>query len=137
MYYILLKSHSGLRYLLLFSFITTIYLLMKQRANKNVSLGLTITNSLFIIQFLIGIVLYFISSKVLISGEMFSSTLLRFFSMEHPLMMLISLSLCLFAGRANRKGKQKNVKLLYIFSFVVLLIAIPWPFRQQLAVMWF
>ncbi len=93
-------------------------------------------NNLFDIQLLLGIVLFFSrgwQSALLNFGAVAGTSSVRFFAMEHWLLMLIGLVLA-HVGRVQSKkahsdvAKHKRAALWFLASFVLLLVAIPWPF---------
>ena len=94
---ILNSAHSGLRWLvLLFLLISIVFAflnLKKTKIEKPQKLmylfGLIFTHT----QLLIGLVLYFLSAKVVFNEETMSNASSRFYAMEHPLGMLIAIIL--------------------------------------------
>ncbi len=146
MYKGLIHAHSGLRYLILMLLLIVIIqsLLgwLRQR-NFTVNHKKTVKLNVFFIvfQFLLGIALFFISSKVMYDPVMLKSSLLRFFTLEHPLMMLIAFVIIIYSSaKAKLGGSYKVHKKLfwyYILSLVIIIASIPWPFREQLGASWF
>jgi hypothetical protein len=93
------------------------------------------------IQLATGLILYFVNgwpSQL----KFMSDTYSRFYAMEHPAMMLIALVL-VHIGRAKVKkavtDEAKHKKSLLFFGLAILLIivAIPWPFRPVIGQPWF
>lgn len=94
------------------------------------------------IQLLIGLILYFNNSwfNQLKSnaGEVMKNGTLRFFAMEHALMMIIAW-LLVHLGRSMVKrtdiDAQKHKRSLIYFGIALLIILamIPWPFRAEIA----
>jgi hypothetical protein len=93
-------------------------------------------NSLFDIQLLLGAILFFTKgwqASLLNFGQVAGISSVRFFAMEHWLMMLVALVLA-HVGRVQSKkaksdsGKHKRAALWFLASFVLLFAAIPWPF---------
>ena len=94
------------------------------------------------IQLLLGLILYFSNSwfDTLKSGmpQAMKVPLLRFFTIEHSLMMIIAWIL-VHVGRTSVKraatDAAKHRKMLLYFGLALLLIlaAIPWPFRTEIA----
>lgn len=146
MYNILNHAHSGLRYivlaLLIIVVIQSIRAVLSKSTNYESLLKLAhIAVYAFYINLLLGIALYFISDKVHFGADTMKETLYRFFTMEHPLMILISLAIIRFGMyRFKRLQTQKGNRILMITSIIgliVLLAAIPWPMRSVLGVGWF
>jgi hypothetical protein len=99
------------------------------------------------IQLLIGLVLYFngmwFDSLKSNTVEVMKNAGMRFFSMEHSLMMIIAW-LLVHIGRSMVKRSnidaQKHKRSLIYFgiAIVIILAMIPWPFRQAgIARQWF
>lgn len=92
------------------------------------------------IQLLLGLVLYFIGPwgikniQNMGMGEVMKDSVSRFYAMEHNLMMLIAIALVHIGYSAAKKGEDsKKFKKLFWFSLIaiiIMLISIPWPFRE-------
>jgi hypothetical protein len=145
-YTILLNLHSWIRWIFLLLILITItnallkWLSKKGIGNKQRKLG-TITVIIAHTQFLVGTVLYFISPKVKFDVQSFSNSLLRFFTIEHVLLMLIAIAI-LSIGNSKIKATpnalqaSKKTVLWFSIALVIILVAIPWPFRN-LGAGWF
>ncbi|MBG0783061.1 MAG: cytochrome B [Bacteroidales bacterium] len=141
LYTILLKSHSGLRWLLLFMFIATLVQLGRKAFGKadisvkSISLFTLIVTH---IQFLIGLVLYFISPKVVFDAASMKDSILRFYLVEHISLMIIAIIILTIGYSKSKqyfsvpKGAKKAFYY-YLTSLVLILISIPWPFRIPIA----
>ena len=144
----MLHAHSGLRWLAL---IVIIYAIInaftgvkqvKDFEKKDKMIGL-MTLILFHTQLLIGLGLYFTSVKVSFTSGFMKDSLLRFFALEHPLMMLISIALVTIGYSKSKKestsrGKFRKILVFYSIALLILLAGIPWPFRTALGVSgWF
>lgn len=141
-YNILVSAHSGLRWLvLIFLFIALFQTFTKRgkfgdiKESRFVLLTLIFTH----IQLLAGLILYFISPKVQFGGSTMGSSVLRFFTVEHSLLMIIAVILITMGySRAKRSTKPFNVAFnLYLIALILILIGIPWPFREALGAGWF
>ena len=138
----LLHSHSGLRWVLLILLVATIFSVAGKRngkvpftaQDKKLSLFTLIATHL---QAVLGLFLYFISMKVEFSGNTMSNPVFRFFTMEHTLMMLIAIILITLGYGKAKKGNANGVFWYYLIALVVILVAIPWPFRTALNAAWF
>lgn len=136
----LIHAHSGLRYvvlILLIAAISTAYTNWKNNAaadSKIYSFALIATH----IQLLIGLVLTMMSPKV--NFSMMSDHIYRFFSVEHTFMMLIAIVLITVGRVRSRKvtagAKHRTILYFYALALIIMLIAIPWPFRN-LGAGWF
>lgn len=87
------------------------------------------------VQLLIGLVLYFTSSWVQFNENTMSNSLLRFFTVEHLIGMLIAIVLITLARIKGKKitDATKRHKLTFWYFFIALIImiaSIPWPFRS-------
>lgn len=86
-------------------------------------------------QFLIGLILYFISPKVVFSGAAMKDSALRFFLVEHILLMLVAVALITIGYSKSKKAEldSKKFKLtfwFFIIALVLILAGIPWPFQN-------
>ena len=137
----LLHSHSGLRWILLILLVATIFSTFGKRdgkvpftaQDKKLSLFTLIATHL---QAVLGLGLYFMSTKVDFSSTTMSSPVHRFFTMEHTLMMLIAIILITVGYGHAKKANAKKVFTYYLIALIVILIAIPWPFRTALSAGW-
>jgi hypothetical protein len=102
--------------------------------SKADSLVAVLTVRLSHIQLLVGAILYFVSSKVMFDKEAMASSVIRFFTVEHITIMLVAIA-CLTIGNikakkvSEDKQKAKLIFLWFLAAVVLILAAIPWPFR--------
>ena len=141
MYNILVSSHSGLRWLLLIALIVALVQTFSRRGTSGSIMetkSVLVTFILTHIQLLIGLVLYFISPKVVFGANTMSDSIFRFFTVEHLLGMLIAVVLITMGYTKAKKAEQPFNKAFnyYIAAFILILISIPWPFRA-LGAGWF
>ncbi|KQC32113.1 hypothetical protein AAU57_01330 [Nonlabens sp. YIK11] len=140
MYNILKAAHSGWAYLLLIVlFIATVNALIglfakKDFGNKDFSLalvGLIVTH----IQLLLGLALWALSpySSALFSNpsEVMGNVDLRLLAVEHPLMMIVAVTLLTIGYSKHKKkivshGKFKMLSIFYTLAFLVVLSRLPW-----------
>ena len=151
MYEILLRSHSGLRWVVLILVLGSI-----GRALTNMSSGkftaLDDKLSLFSlisahIQLLLGLGLYFISPFVKAAmemgmGEAMKDSVMRFWLIEHIFGMIIGIALITIGRIAAKKAtddkaKFKKIAVYFGIGLLIILITIPWPFREFLGRGWF
>jgi hypothetical protein len=87
----------------------------------------------FSLQFVLGIVLFFTSSLVTFSEGFMKNPSLRFFTVEHWLMMLIAIILIhigyIRAQKLDYMNAQKAIFTYYLIALMITILAIPWPFR--------
>ena len=141
MYTGLLHSHNGLRWLVLLVFLISLILAFSGWIGKrdwkkadNIS-GLLLVVFMDL-QFLVGIILYVFVSPITKAafnnfGAAMKNADLRFYAVEHILMMLIALVL-VHIGRAKSKKdiltwqKHRVAAIFYGISLILILLAIPW-----------
>ena len=93
------------------------------------------------LQLLIGILLFFFGSAVPAAMEKgmavaMKDPILRFFSVEHSLMMLIAIALVHVGYSKSKKGEDSSRfrmgLIFYSLSFLIIMAMIPWPFRAEI-----
>lgn len=92
----------------------------------------------FHIQWLIGLVLYFISPMVSFTEGFMKDTVLRFYAVEHIVAMTIVMALITIGHSKSKKKevpaeKYKTIAVWYTISLIIILLSIPWPFRIPVA----
>lgn len=140
---ILAHTHSGLRWVVLGLLVYAILNALRRKSTYEKSdrlLNMFTMVSLHI-QLVIGLVLYFTSSKVSFVEGWMKVKLLRFYGMEHILVMIIAIVLVTIGhGKAKRAldvtKKHKTIILYYSIGLLLILSSIPWPFRN-LGAGWF
>jgi hypothetical protein len=146
MYEGMLHLHSGLRWVAL---ILLVYAVVKAytswRAGKNYGPKSKLVNLLTMVSFhlmaTIGLILFFVSPKVKFAGMM-KNDVLRFFTLEHGLLMIAAVVL-LTIGRkkaeqsSSGKARHRKIFTFYLIALILVLVAIPWPFRANLGSGWF
>ena len=147
---ILLVLHNLIRWLILiFAFWTVIAAISGLATKREYKISDGRSNFFFMlgmdIQLLIGLILYFTSGwfeSLKHMGESMKDPMLRFFTIEHSLLMIIAWIL-VHAGRTSVKkaltaqAKFKKTLLFFGIALLLILIAIPWPFREMIARPWF
>jgi hypothetical protein len=139
-------THSLLRYILLIALIATVVnSFLKMRGKKPfVALDNKLSLYTFIFthtQLLIGIVLYAISPLVkgawaMGMGNMMASSVHRFYGIEHAFGMIIAISLITLGRIKSKKlnddlAKHKTTFVYFLIALIILLVTIPWPFRNM------
>ena len=140
---ILAHTHSGLRWVVLGLLVYAILNALRKKSTYEKSdrlLNMFTMVSLHI-QLVIGLVLYFTSSKVSFVEGWMKVKLLRFYGMEHILVMIIAIVLVTIGhGKAKRAldvtKKHKTIILYYSIGLLLILASIPWPFLN-LGAGWF
>ena len=89
------------------------------------------------IQLLLGFVLYFGKgwSALLGNPDAMASTVMRFFSLEHMVTMLIAVILGTLGHSMSKRASDDRIKfkrqaIWFTVSLVLILSSIPWPFRD-------
>jgi hypothetical protein len=67
---------------------------------------------------------------------------LRFFGMEHILLMVLAAVLITIGRKKAEKAvdpakKHKLIAIWYVIGLILIFLAIPWPFRANLGGAWF
>lgn len=137
LYHILLRSHSGLRWVFLLLMLLSLYYLAQNAFSareKNIRKLNLFTMIMAHIQLLLGFSLYFTSPKVVFAASSMKDTVLRFFLVEHISLMLIAIALITIGYVKTKTISQtvsgaKKAFIYYLISFILILLSIPWPFR--------
>jgi hypothetical protein len=140
-YNILAHIHSIVRWLVLVAIIMALInaivkLNKKSLANCKDCIFNRLTMILAHVQLVLGLVLYFISPKVVFAAASMKDPFYRFFLVEHILMMLIAIVLITFGYIKSDRlpdddpRKYKRILIYYGIAFLLIMSAIPWPFRN-------
>lgn len=147
----LIHAHSGLRWVALFLLVYAIFNAATSQSSgkyekKDKMINLFAMVMLHI-QLLIGLVLYFTSMKVqFVEGWMSSDTaggMYRFYGLEHFLGMIAAIVVVtLGRSKAEKKlkgtrDKHRRIMISYTVGLILILLMIPWPFREALRAAWF
>lgn len=146
LYPIIDHAHSGLRYVVLVLLVVAIVQALGKRRSGDVypeknKIGLYAFMATHI-QLLLGLVLYlWLSPKVVFEGGVMKDAVLRFYTAEHIIGMLLAIAL-ITVGYIRAKKQAginkgwKTIALFYGIGLVVIIAMIPWPFRD-LGAGWF
>lgn len=146
MYNGLLHAHSGLRWVALILLVVAIinaFLSKGKNSYEKKDKMINLFAMVFMhIQLLIGLGLYFMSGKVDFSSGWMKNDMLRFFGLEHFLMMLIAIVLITIGrkkaeSQATPDAKHKKILVWYTIALIIIFAAIPWPYREVLGGKWF
>lgn len=139
MYEMFKHAHSGIRWIVLLLLIAAVVnAFMKWRSGKafaDSDKKLFLFTMVFThIQFLLGLVLYFISPMVVFSGESMKNAVNRFYLVEHSLMMVLAVVFITLGYTGLKRltddtAKFKKGFTYYLIALLLLLVGIPWPFR--------
>lgn len=142
---ILVRSHSGLRYIVLLLLLFAIFNAVTSKGKNSYEKKDKMINlfaMVFLhIQLLLGLILYFFGNKVQFIEGWMKMAPLRFYGMEHILLMLIAIVLVTIGRRkaekeTNPRKKHGKIVVWYTIGLILILAAIPWPFRN-LGAGWF
>tara|TARA_B100000497_G_scaffold125844_1_gene163228 strand:- start:959 stop:1414 length:456 start_codon:yes stop_codon:yes gene_type:complete len=138
--------HSLLRYVLLIFLVwSTVNALLKMRGKKPfIAIDNKLSLYTFIlahVQLLLGLALYFIGAngfKLFEKGmsAVMSVSVFRFFAVEHIVGMLVAIAL-ITVGRVKSKkltddiAKHKTTFTFFVIALLIILVTIPWPFRNM------
>lgn len=141
MYTGLLHSHNGLRWLVLLALLASIAMAFsgwfgKRDSSKSDKVSGLLLVILMDIQFLVGLILYAFVSPITKAafndfGAAMKNADIRFYAVEHILMMVIALVL-VHIGRAKSKKdgapwkRHRSAAIFYTLSLLIILAAIPW-----------
>ena len=143
MYPLILTLHSILRWVVLILAVVAVvrafigWLGKKEWTALDNRFGMLLSASMDI-QVILGFVLYIFLSPLTTTalqdfGAAMSNALLRYWSVEHVLLMVVALIL-IHVGRATSKvaeeatSKHKRAAIFFGLATLAILIAIPWPF---------
>lgn len=139
----LLHLHSALRWLMLAILIyTVITSIIGWVNNKRYTKGhqkLVFYNVIIAhVQLIIGFALYFwgpYAKSLTTMSETMSNSVMRFFAVEHMLGMLIAIVLITIGSARSKKvtndqSRYKLVALFFGIGLLLILLSIPWPFRE-------
>lgn len=146
---ILLVLHNLIRWLILiFAFWTVISAIGGLASKREYTANDSRSNFFFMlgmdIQLLLGLILYFANGwfeSLKHIGESMKDPMLRFFTIEHSVTMIIAWIL-VHAGRVSVKkattsqAKFKKSLLFFGIALLLILISIPWPFREAVTRPW-
>jgi hypothetical protein len=147
---ILLVVHNLLRWLIIIFAVWTVLSALTGLASKREYLPADSRSNFFFmlgmdIQLLVGLALYFSGEwfeRLKHLGDNMKDPTLRFFTMEHEVMMILAWIL-VHVGRVTVKkaalspAKFKRSLIFFGISLLLILIATPWPFREAVARPWF
>jgi hypothetical protein len=138
----LIAAHSGLRWIVLILLIVTTFKAIAGLMGKKTYLSLdkklaSFTVMFFHTQLVLGSVLYFGNKWAGLIGEM-KDPVIRFFTIEHALGMTIAaVLLTIGSAKAKRASsdekKFKTIAWMFGISLLLVLVFIPWPFREIFA----
>lgn len=150
MHELLLFLHSLIRWFVLAGLIYTIFRAVRGITGGKEFLQIddrsrNITVTIVHIQFFLGLILYITSPLTKFFFGNFQEAVkmgpVRFFAMEHTLMMLIAVALISIGSARSKKkvsdkDKFKSILIWFLIGLIVMLISIPWPFSPMASRPW-
>lgn len=126
----IVRAHSGLRYVVLGLLLAAIYTAFTKKSEANAGYSKVYLWAMIAThtQILLGLILYFWSPKV--NFSMMSEKLYRFYNVEHITGMLIAAVLITIGHRQAKKLTHNRALMYYGVGLLVILVSIPWPFRN-------
>lgn len=136
MYQFLLEAHSGWRYVVMLLLVVAMLVSFAGwLGNKNYTSGNKRIYSFALIsthiQFLLGLILYFVSPFVKTSdmGAAMKDASLRYWTVEHVVMMIIAIALISIGHSKSKKllsdvAKHRTVAIFYTIGLIVIIVAI-------------
>jgi hypothetical protein len=151
MYYYLITLHSLVRWLVLVALLLAIYRsyrgwLGRKGYMKWDNTLRVATVTLAHVQMVIGVWLYFVSPLIKTFFDNYAAMKsvrdVRFFGMEHSLMMAVAVTcITIGASKARRRTlagqKFKVMAIWFTIALVIIFVSIPWPFSPMAARPWF
>jgi uncharacterized membrane protein YiaA len=123
--------HNFLRWVIIVALILSLINAFKGKNGKE-TLVLMISSHVML---LLGLVQWFIGDwglkqiKSMGMGAAMKNPVIRFFSVEHALMMIIAIVLITIGHRAA-KTNQPKTKWYFVAALVIILLMTPWPWRE-------
>jgi hypothetical protein len=143
MYGFLLALHNWGRWAIIIAGVVAIVAALRAR-NSSATAGADKSALIFMIiadlQLLIGLVLYFVSpfvrSFLAGPGEAMGDSALRYWGLEHGLMMIVAIALVHVGKIAGRKAatpvkKYTRMAIYFTIALVLMLVMTPWPFMSN------
>lgn len=136
MYSALLHTHSGLRYTILVVLVLAIFKGIsgwQQKTNyTKFDNQLALFSMIFIhLQLVVGLILYFVSPKVILTdmATTMSNPIMRYYTVEHILLMLIVVALVTVGRIASKKKtvdylKHKTIAIYYGLALLLILVTV-------------
>jgi uncharacterized membrane protein len=136
----LLHLHNVLRWVILLLLLITLFqAFAKTNSIRSTSLWLMISAHIMLLVGLYQVIAgRFGIMKGLPEGtSLMADKFYRFYWVEHPLMMIIAVILITIARRKAKALNYKATGWLLFFALILILAAVPWPFRELVGRPWF
>ena len=129
----MLHLHNVLRWVILILLLVALYqAFAKKESIRSSSLWLMIAAHTMLLiglyQFIAG--RYGITKGLPEGVELMKDSFYRFYWVEHPLLMVVAITLITLARSKAKALNYKNAGWLLLIALIFILVAIPWPFRE-------
>ncbi|RYD53521.1 MAG: hypothetical protein EOP52_05135 [Sphingobacteriales bacterium] len=133
----MLHLHNFMRWLVLLTGIWALVRTLPMLSGKRPVLNSDRKAGLFFmiscdIQLLLGLYLYFSRgwATQLGNGGVMGNAGMRFWTVEHSVGMLLAILLAHIGYASLKRGVGKRAGIMFLFSLLIILLTIPWPFRE-------
>lgn len=137
MYNIIQHFHSGIMYLVVVMLFFSVLMSFLSFIKKEETISsrwfklFQFTKWVLYIQVIPGVILLFISPRIHFTEGFMKSDVIRFYGLEHPLMMLVAIGLVsigLFRAKKKPTALQKNkfIFIYYALALLIVVVMIPW-----------
>ena len=136
----LLHLHNILRWVILVLLLVTLILAFSRKpAVSKTSLWLLIFSHIMLVVGLFQLIAgrYGITKGLPEGVSLMKNSFYRFFWVEHPLLMIMAIILITIARGKAKLLNYKSTGWLLLIALLLLLAAIPWPFREVIGRPWF
>lgn len=136
----LLHLHNALRWIILILLLVNLYFAFaKKPMLERSSLWLMISAHIML---LIGLYQLIAGRYGIMKGlpegvSLMKDKFYRFFWVEHPLMLILAIVLITLARKKAKAGNYRQTGWLLVIALILVLAAVPWPFREIVARPWF
>lgn len=142
MYNGLLHLHNTLRWVILFLLLVVIVqAITKKEGIRKSSLWLLIAGHITLLlglyQYFTGLLGYNLIATATSFGDVMKNSVLRFWAVEHISAMLIAILIITIARKSAKNLIYKKAAILYVIALLLILAAVPWPFREGIGRPWF
>jgi uncharacterized membrane protein len=135
----LLHLHNALRWIILILLLVCLYhAFTKKPVLEKTSLWLMISAHIML---LIGLYQLIAGRYGIMKGlpegvVLMKDRFYRFFWVEHPVMMILAIVLITIARKKAKSSQYRQVGWLLIIALLLILAAVPWPFREIVGRPW-
>lgn len=133
MYTGLLHLHNLLRWVIVVTLIWSLWNAYKGKNGKETLIMMISAH----ITLLVGLYQWMVGGLGMANMSAMSNAAARFWAIEHPTMMITSIVFITLGHRSAKAGNTNKTKRWLIIALIVILLAMPWPFREAIGRPWF